>query len=590
MMMMNPLANARRKRKSNTEAINNCNNKTQTQEGSGEEEIKKKIKTKQKAAIVGDTKAKELWFKKSGAGKKLFVSYYSQQPFGVICEENEHLNNDEKEIVELSDKSQDRRQVCCQQRKREIQEMDKHERQGNSRATKRRWKRKCAENQSNRTQNHVEKEKQQRGQSCSSMLPMEKKNQVHSNGSLKIEQKEQTYLPNSLLHYFYQSINANIKNKVTNMNKSQHLESFFLSLSTPLPLTIRFRNVSTVQQERNRSIIKELSTIYDHLVQRVVFSSSLSVTNRISNSSTTKILSHHNTDKVNNCESHQLKDIMNEKSIIYQSLPTIQQPNKVTDRQQTISQLNKFNLRSLSPGLHQLIQQHSNDGTIARQELGSMLPVLALHSTGCIGAGSKVLDLCASPGSKTLQTLEIVSSNAYNSSNNHGTSVKDLHGVDVDNKDKNNGHKFRLGRVVANDIHPKRLLTLQESVRRSGMPESILKRIVYTNHDATCFPFPKSSNDSKNSFPSTLKNRSKIKKSHKPFDCIIADVPCSGDGTIRKDGRILPSWTPSIGNSLHSTQLKILKRALILVKTGGVVCYSTCSCKSFALIMLWLQC
>ena len=115
-----------------------------------------------------------------------------------------------------------------------------------------------------------------------------------------------------------------------------------------------------------------------------------------------------------------------------------------------------------------------------------------------------------------------------------------------------------------------------------------LKKII-TNWNMT-YSFPKSSNDSKNSFPSTLKNRSKIKKSHKPFDCIIADVPCSGDGTIRKDGRILPSWTPSIGNSLHSTQLKILKRALILVKTGGVVCYSTCSCKSFALILLWLQC
>jgi 16S rRNA C967 or C1407 C5-methylase (RsmB/RsmF family) len=61
------------------------------------------------------------------------------------------------------------------------------------------------------------------------------------------------------------------------------------------------------------------------------------------------------------------------------------------------------------------------------------------------------------------------------------------------------------------------------------------------------------------------------------FDAIICDVPCSGDGTIRKDKHILPMWTPGTGNELHSLQVKILKRALELVKVGGVVCYSTCS-------------
>ena len=36
-------------------------------------------------------------------------------------------------------------------------------------------------------------------------------------------------------------------------------------------------------------------------------------------------------------------------------------------------------------------------------------------------------------------------------------------------------------------------------------------------------------------------------------------------------------WQPSQGKMLHHTQLKILLRALELVKVGGVVCYSTCS-------------
>ena len=36
-------------------------------------------------------------------------------------------------------------------------------------------------------------------------------------------------------------------------------------------------------------------------------------------------------------------------------------------------------------------------------------------------------------------------------------------------------------------------------------------------------------------------------------------------------------WTPATGNALHGLQLKILIRALELIKVGGIVCYSTCS-------------
>ena len=168
------------------------------------------------------------------------------------------------------------------------------------------------------------------------------------------------------------------------------------------------------------------------------------------------------------------------------------------------------------------------NGNLARQELGSMLPVLSLRSVGAIKGGSTVLDLCASPGSKTLQALEIV-------------------GV---------GSSGKRGGVIANDVHPGRLDTLREAVLRSGLPESLTSRIAYTNHDASVFPAPKSG---------------------KLFGAIICDVPCSGDGTVRKDKHILPLWTPSTGHALHGLQLKILSRALALVKVGGVVCYSTCS-------------
>ena len=54
-------------------------------------------------------------------------------------------------------------------------------------------------------------------------------------------------------------------------------------------------------------------------------------------------------------------------------------------------------------------------------------------------------------------------------------------------------------------------------------------------------------------------------------------VPCSGDGVVRKDPSVWKSWRVGNALSLHTTQLRILKKALRLVKPGGVVAYSTCS-------------
>jgi multisite-specific tRNA:(cytosine-C5)-methyltransferase len=72
-------------------------------------------------------------------------------------------------------------------------------------------------------------------------------------------------------------------------------------------------------------------------------------------------------------------------------------------------------------------------------------------------------------------------------------------------------------------------------------------------------------------------------------------VPCSGDGTLRKNAGIWAKWTPMDGNGLHSSvprprppsptnnafrdslQLRILQRALALLAPGGTLVYSTCS-------------
>ena len=44
------------------------------------------------------------------------------------------------------------------------------------------------------------------------------------------------------------------------------------------------------------------------------------------------------------------------------------------------------------------------------------------------------------------------------------------------------------------------------------------------------------------------------------FDRILCDVPCSGDGTMRKAPDIWRRWGVGNGNGLHSLQLRITLR------------------------------
>jgi 16S rRNA C967 or C1407 C5-methylase (RsmB/RsmF family) len=46
-----------------------------------------------------------------------------------------------------------------------------------------------------------------------------------------------------------------------------------------------------------------------------------------------------------------------------------------------------------------------------------------------------------------------------------------------------------------------------------------------------------------------------------PFDRVLCDVPCSGDGTVRKTLNIWRSWLPSSGLGLHALQLQVKREA-----------------------------
>jgi 16S rRNA (cytosine967-C5)-methyltransferase len=68
---------------------------------------------------------------------------------------------------------------------------------------------------------------------------------------------------------------------------------------------------------------------------------------------------------------------------------------------------------------------------------------------------------------------------------------------------------------------------------------------------------------------------------HLPFSCsfdrILADVPCSGTGTLARNPEIKWRLKPEDLHDLQVRQIDILKSALTKLATGGRLVYSTCS-------------
>lgn len=153
-------------------------------------------------------------------------------------------------------------------------------------------------------------------------------------------------------------------------------------------------------------------------------------------------------------------------------------------------------------------------GSIQRQEIVSMIPILLMG----LKEDHYVLDLCAAPGSKTKQILNFVK-----------------------------------GLIVANDQNSKRLnILMTESFK---IPN---ESFIVTQHDASKFP-------------------QVVLPNNKKFDRVLCDVPCSSDGTIRKNPGLLKDWTIKKGQGLFDLQYRILKRSIDLVEDDGIIIYSTCS-------------
>jgi multisite-specific tRNA:(cytosine-C5)-methyltransferase len=209
-------------------------------------------------------------------------------------------------------------------------------------------------------------------------------------------------------------------------------------------------------------------------------------------------------------------------------------------------------------------------GNISRQEVVSMIPPLVMD----LQPGMTVLDMCAAPGSKAAQLLEMVhrgeearvrkSLAQYAEEDGRPMSpddqqkLEDADELEVDSSD----YGRATGLLIANDSDYKRSHMLIHQLKRLSSPN-----LIVTNHDATMFPSIK--------LPPTPENPATNR--YLKFDRILADVPCSGDGTTRKNVNLWQDWNPGSALGLYVTQVRILVRALQMLKVGGRVVYSTCS-------------
>ncbi|VVB82027.1 tRNA (cytosine(49)-C(5))-methyltransferase [uncultured archaeon] len=150
------------------------------------------------------------------------------------------------------------------------------------------------------------------------------------------------------------------------------------------------------------------------------------------------------------------------------------------------------------------------------QEIASMLPVLVLSPK----EGERVLDLCASPGSKTTQIAARMK----------------------------NG-----GLLIANEVKFGRIKILAANTERCGVTNMIMTR---RDGIALCKRF---------------------KQENFLFDKILLDAPCSGEGTIRSTPATFEMWNIQTIENLSRLQKSLIASAIEILKPNGELVYSTCT-------------
>ncbi|MBU2104443.1 MAG: RsmB/NOP family class I SAM-dependent RNA methyltransferase [Nanoarchaeota archaeon] len=173
------------------------------------------------------------------------------------------------------------------------------------------------------------------------------------------------------------------------------------------------------------------------------------------------------------------------------------------------------NLTDLEPGELGRSLEHLL-GYYYIQELASMLPVIVLNPE----KNELILDLCASPGSKTTQLSSEIG---------------------------------QTGIIIANEVSIGRLKILASNLERCGASNTII-----TRKEGTAFC-------------------NRMKKNNFEFDKILVDAPCSGEGTLRSSPKTYAMWNIKTIKNLPKIQTQLVFSALEILKPNGILVYSTCT-------------
>ena len=152
------------------------------------------------------------------------------------------------------------------------------------------------------------------------------------------------------------------------------------------------------------------------------------------------------------------------------------------------------------------------EGLVTVQDPAASLPAFAAGPR----PGMRVLDCCAAPGGKSFLLAQLM-------------------------QDR--------GQIVSCDLHANKLPRIEEGARRLGIG------CIRTKAADASAP---------------------AKEHLEAFDLVLADVPCSGLGVIRKKPEIRYK-TPEQAAALPPLQLSVLEGAAACVKPGGILVYSTCT-------------
>lgn len=135
--------------------------------------------------------------------------------------------------------------------------------------------------------------------------------------------------------------------------------------------------------------------------------------------------------------------------------------------------------------------------------------------------GDRVLDMCAAPGGKTLILIEGIQ---------------------------------EAGEIFANDLSPERRERLKKVIQQY-VPRTLRDRVWVTGRDGVQFGLREPGS----------------------FDRILLDAPCSGERHVLENKKALEEWSPRRSENLATRQYALLAGALLAVKPGGRIVYSTCS-------------